>query len=253
MSRIIKSTQCIIENAPCAVDIDKAIENLPPPEIEKEDEINQEELRTEIAREKEEILGKARQEVATMKEKATQEVDKIKAAAQKEALAIKEKAAVEGREAGYQEGLATAKNEQLTNLTGAIELVGETQTSLAERLAASEAELLRLALAIAEKIVETELQTKPAQIVAIVRQALKKVETASKVQIRINPEELAFLEESQAALNATFSLPKQISLLADPAIDKGGCFIDTECGQVDARLQSRLELLTQELLKVGKN
>ena len=39
---------------------------------------------------------------------------------------------------------------------------------------------------------------------------------------------------------------------ADPGIGTGGCFIETELGNIDARLKTQLQLVLVELLKVGR-
>jgi flagellar assembly protein FliH len=100
-----------------------------------------------------------------------------------------------------------------------------------------EREIVKLAVAVAKKIVHREIHADPDVIQTLVRIALGHVAEKSAVTIHLNPADYDFLMERR------FELPqseaRDISLLADKSIDRGGCLIQTACGDIDARIEEK--------------
>jgi flagellar assembly protein FliH len=185
----------------------------------------------------EQILSEARAQASLLVEKAKQE-----------AVGLKEKAQQTGRE----QGLADSKTKWAQHLTTALALLASAEEEHRQRILASEAELLGLAVAIAEKIIGTALQLDPAIQLQLVKTALAQVATASVITMKINPEDGPWFKENVTQLEAWFKEPKQIEINEDASIARGNIYLQTEHGNVDSRIKSQLELIMNELLKVGQ-
>jgi flagellar assembly protein FliH len=97
-----------------------------------------------------------------------------------------------------------------------------------------EQEVVRLALAVSKKIVHREIQVDHDIIQTLVRVALSHVAEKSAVVIHLNPVDYGYLVEKKDELSQ--SEGRDISLLADRSVERGGCLIQTECGDIDARI-----------------
>ncbi len=112
--------------------------------------------------------------------------------------------------------------------------VGKFRASLYTQV---EREVVRLAVEVAKKIVHREIQADPDIIQTLVRVALSHVAEKSAVTIHLSPTDYSYLLEQRSELSQTEG--RDISLLADKSIERGGCLIQTECGDVDARVEER--------------
>ncbi len=100
-----------------------------------------------------------------------------------------------------------------------------------------EREVVKLAVAVAKKIIHREIQADPDIIQTLVRVALSHVAEKSAVTVHLNPVDYNYLLERRAELSQ--SEGRDISLLADKSVERGGCLIQTECGDIDARIEEK--------------
>ena len=100
-----------------------------------------------------------------------------------------------------------------------------------------EHEVVKLAVEVAKKIVHREIQADPDIIQTLVRVALSHVAEKSAVTIHLSPTDYNCLLERRAELSQAEG--RDISLLADKSIERGGCLIQTECGDIDARIEEK--------------
>lgn len=199
-----------------------------------------------------EVIKKAQHEADEAISQAKQEAENIITQARRQAEELKTEAHKEGLAAGHQEGLAKAKQEIEANLRDSLNILSQAEEERVQRIASSEAELLKLVTGIAEKIIGSELKSHPEQIVFIVKEALSRVATANSIIVKINPEDLQIIRENLPALQEVFDEPKTIAIKEDQTILPGDCFIETENGKVDARIKSQLERIMNEILKAGQ-
>lgn len=158
---------------------------------------------------------------------------------------IETEAYIRGFNKGERAGIdaAAEKIESLhAMLAGAIEQLDRVQKQIRQD---SEKEVVELALAVSERIVRQELATKRETIVDVVREALKKVDHQQAVVIRLNPADMPFIDASRLQVSdpAGQANSIRVRLEADETIGSGGCFIETESGDVDARIETQLDII----------
>lgn len=198
------------------------------------------------------IITDANQEATKIVEEANQKVGVMLEEANQQIADIKDKAYQEGLSAGREAALATAKEELAEHFHQALTLIGEIESERIERVGSSEPELLKLAVAIAGKIIGEEIRLDRSCQVQIVHEALLKASTANSIVLRVHPDDMQFIKDNFPRLQSAFSSPKPLEIKEDSGIPTGNCFIETDRGNLDARIQSQLEQIMTELLKVGK-
>lgn len=109
-------------------------------------------------------------------------------------------------------------------------------------------QLVQLAVALAERILEREVQLDPTVVATTARAALERIVDAERVLLRVNPTDLAVLRERKADYLAEFEQIETIEFSPDPEIPSGGCIAATEQLEIDARLSEQLYTMMAQML-----
>lgn len=162
-------------------------------------------------------------------------LDAIAKVAQEEGFA-------QGQTEGYQAGLRQAQ--------GVIErlnlLVSHLSRPLAELDAEVEHALTQLAVQVARKLVNEDLQLHPEHVAGAVHQAIAALAgTPRDLKIHVHPEDATILRDT-----LTPATDARWTLVPDGALSRGDCRVVTEAGQVDGRLDTRQANIANALLGV---
>lgn len=110
--------------------------------------------------------------------------------------------------------------------------------------------VLETSFAIAEKIIRREVE-KDSTIINLIENCLKKVLTANEILIRLNPGDFEVVTNDLKEINKSIDVSK-IRFEKDEAIEKGGCLVETEIGNADARISSQLNELKRKLKEINE-
>jgi type III secretion protein L len=113
---------------------------------------------------------------------------------------------------------------------------------------ATEPEIVKLAVRVAERIIGAELATHDETILRIVAKAVEQLRQSKELVIRANPDDVEVLRREKRKLLEHIGRLKDIAFREDPSVARGGCIIETESGTVDAQLATQVELLERALL-----
>jgi flagellar assembly protein FliH len=154
---------------------------------------------------------------------------------------------LEAHQAGLREGEASGRNRAAAELEPVLERLARSITDLAglrPRLRReAEADLLRLALAIARRILRRELAIDPDAIHGLVLGALEKLQGQEIWKVRVHPSHAPLLG---AALKQ--SRPGgQVEVIADPSTEPGAVLFETDRGSLDASTESQLQEIERGL------
>ena len=145
----------------------------------------------------------------------------------------------QGEKAGMEIGQQKAEM-LMSRYSESIAELGKLRSAIYTRV---EHEVVKLAVEVAKKIVHREIQVDKDIIQTLVRVALTHVAEKSAVTIHLSPQDYSYLLEHRAELAQTEG--RDIALLADKSIDRGGCLIQTECGDIDARVEEKFREVEQ--------
>jgi len=118
-----------------------------------------------------------------------------------------------------------------------------------EVLTNSTDDMLRLVLAIAEKVIRREVQTDPSIILTTLEAALQAAIHADSYHVKVHPDDLAMVMEKKSLFMASISGLKNITMEGDATVSRGGCLVESELGQVDASIDGQLGELRDILLE----
>jgi flagellar assembly protein FliH len=118
--------------------------------------------------------------------------------------------------------------------------------------AQAERDVVKLALEVAKKVVHREVQIDREIIQTLVRVALSHVAVKSAVTIHLHPADYSFMLEQRAALMRPGESEREMVLLADKSIERGGCLIETECGDIDGRIEEEFREVERTFFSGGE-
>ena len=151
----------------------------------------------------------------------------------------------QGLKDGEQKGLELASR-QIEPLIAGIKQAVNKLTALGEETYQQiETEVVELALAIARKVICREVSMDKETVVCVAREALAKVEDPGKIKIKMNPADLRFINETKYQLANLIDGVNSVTIEAEENIQSGGCVIETDLGEIDARIEKQLQAVEE--------
>ncbi|MCA9259719.1 MAG: hypothetical protein KDA61_10990 [Planctomycetales bacterium] len=171
--------------------------------------------------------------------------------ARSEAEAVRREAQEAGRaaaEAAVEEILDKKVSQQMATLLPAMQkAVAQVNDSRHDWLRHWEETGLQLALAIAERIVRSELSRRPEISVEWLREALQLSAGAGEITIRLNPQDEGTLSRHVDQLAAIFAPNASTHVVPDPNVSLGGCRLETRFGAIDQTIETQIARIAEEL------
>jgi flagellar assembly protein FliH len=168
-----------------------------------------------------------------------------------------QKGLTEGNAQGHQEGQCAAEkvfNERLGRIQEIVRKSVE-KIALAHNRVLSDAHhmILKMSLALAQKIVAEDLKLSPDHILAVVKRTLTFVADRERIVIRVAPSLCETVLNNKTLWTPDGDQQSTISVIADPSIESGGCIVESNSGCADARLGVAFAELTELVEKFWEN
>lgn len=180
------------------------------------------------------------------------EAAQIIADARAEAVKIKAQAADAGKQAAMQAveaSVRTRLDQQLQSLLAALK---QATAGIAQSRQAWqqhwETHAVRVATAIAARVIRREVAQSPDISLDLVREALQLAAGSGRIIVRLSPADHAAVAGQAEQLTRELNLVAPAQFVADAAISPGGCRVETQFGAIDNQIQTQLARLTEELL-----
>lgn len=153
----------------------------------------------------------------------------------------------QGKSRGFQDGIA--KTTDLESLLNEIN-----STLISERdnlLARSEEVITRLVIEVAEAVIgEAVMKSSKELLDYNLKRCLEVLGGSGKVTVRINPSDYEFAEEELLGKLRSDIDRFVFQFEPDPTISPGGCFIESDGGAIDARVESQFEQIKNSFLQL---
>ena len=174
----------------------------------------------------------------------------VRAADEREAQAL-EAGRTDAYRAGFLEGaavtqaeanrvVASLQAEAAESAAGAAAQAVDLRRRLREQM---EADLVRLAIAVARRVLRRELSVDPDALLGIVKAAVGRIAARELLAIRVAPSDAPRVAARLGAL----LLPDRVEVVADSALTSGSVVFDTTRGQYDASVDTQIEEIDRGL------
>ena len=146
---------------------------------------------------------------------------------------------------GEKDGFEFGEKKAIKVLENIENLFSEIDSLKHDVLKQYEREIIDLIFAVAEKIVHHEITSKPSVIKNAIFDALELAVEKSKVVFNVNPDDYDYVEKLRPELFNRNKGLKSIVVSSDPGVSRGGCYLETSYGNIDATIESKLEKIYQ--------
>ncbi len=195
------------------------------------------------------ILKSAKEQSLLEKEQAVSELENWKRIQQEKVMQDLEDIKQQGFRSGFEQGKQEAESEYTSKIQLSQELLTKAYQEKKEIINESEPFVIDLAVQIASKIIQKELEAKPEVLIEMIKQNLVYSNERSMISICVSPEDFTFVQNQRNQLLESLEGQVEVKILPEHSIEKGGCVIRTSYGSIDARLDVQLKEIKQALLK----
>ncbi len=196
--------------------------------------------RQEAEEETKRIISEANSEAEAAIKTASDEVEIIRKNAYDEGY-------LEGSERGYDEGRAEVER-LIKHLHMIIDKSIEKRKEIIDE---SETQLINLVLLIARKVVKVISENQKNVVINNVIQALRKMKSRGDVIIKVNMEDVDLTSDHVQEFMKIVENIRSITVIEDSTVDKGGCVIETDFGQIDARIASQFREIEEKIIELA--
>jgi flagellar assembly protein FliH len=161
-----------------------------------------------------------------------------------------------GYEVGYQEGAIEAEKVTKASYT---DMITESQTILEQAyrlkeqiIQESEPFLIELSCAIAEKVIQRQLNLEPGWIVEYVQGILARRREKGLISICVAPQHFTFIQDAKDEFMLHIDSQAELQILPDATVSDQGCVIRSPFMSVDARIDTQLTEIKKALQLIAK-
>lgn len=201
-----------------------------------------------------------RQEADNVVAQARRSAEDLVAEARREADLIRNQAHGQAREAGLQD--ARQEIERQATVLANRHLEEQLQTALPALKSAAEAlqaerdrwlirweqTAVRVGVAIAEKLLKSQIAARPELAAGMISDALRLAAGQPRLTVYLHPDDLAAWGAQGPRIVESLTACADSTLVADAEVSRGGCRIETLHGEIDGRVETMLERLAHELM-----
>lgn len=183
------------------------------------------------------------EELTAERERVKQEAEEIRKHAESEAAKIREDAYREAFEKGEKDGESAGRekyDEAIQRVEGLLREIQDQREGLNKEY---EKDLLPLIKSMVDRLVNHEVSINPLVIQACLRKAMGFVVENSAVKVHLHPDDFNRIKEAGLEDPALLEGKSRVQLIEDPNITMGGCFLESDFGEIDASLDSYRERL----------
>ncbi|MFO0904550.1 MAG: FliH/SctL family protein [Pirellulales bacterium] len=126
-------------------------------------------------------------------------------------------------------------------------LLDEWSRTQREWVARWEQDAVRLACAMASRIVRRTAVAEPEIALGLIRESLEMASGRRRIRLQLHPDDLALLADGIRQVLVARGIQSEVELQADSALERGSCRVLTEHGEIDQRWSTQLARVAEEL------
>ena len=148
---------------------------------------------------------------------------------------------------GYQEGIERADQETASLIATAERIAVEAARERASLLQAAEGDIVELAIAIAQRLVNASIDVEPERVVDVCRGAMRRAFQREVLTVLAHPDDLELLRTAGPQLASELGGIHQLDFVEERRLDRGGVIIRTPAGEIDATFDGKAQVIEESL------
>ncbi|WP_164931433.1 FliH/SctL family protein [Longirhabdus pacifica] len=226
------------------------------------------ELEQEIAEMKQVKMEEVKQEVERKMKQAEQQAHKRMEQAQAEIERwweekreedaqwieqCRQEAAEEGYKDGFQKAEGNVQEQYADTLEQAASIIQYAHKQKQSIIDEAEPFLVEVSIAIAEKVMNKELEANSEWILDMIKHALEKQREKGIISVCVSPSHYQYINDAKEELKLNMDAQTELQVVPDYSVKDAGCIIRSSNGSIDATIDTQLKEVKQKLMQVAKS
>jgi len=165
----------------------------------------------------------------------------------------REAAQAAGYEAGFAEGMMAADNETASLIATAEQIGLHVAQERQRLLAEAEGEIVDLAIAIAQRVVNAAIDVKPEYVVDVCRGAMRKAFQRETLVVRAHPDDLEMLRAAGPQLAEELGGVQHLEFIEERRVNRGSLIVRTPAGEIDATFEGKTDKIVDSLRELVRS
>lgn len=119
----------------------------------------------------------------------------------------------------------------------------ELREQYSQQIESLESVAVQLAMTATEHILGQEIHENTQLAVHQVKKAIAEIHGIRDIRVRIHPSSFEALTDAKSSLVEGSGSVQSIEIISDPAVESGGCILETAIGTVDAQFRTQMRLV----------
>jgi len=118
-----------------------------------------------------------------------------------------------------------------------------------DMIAKNQKKIIELISKMTHKVLLKSLEFDNEAVKRSILEAFTYITEPEDVTININPEDYDYIEASKDDFFNMFRSLKQVTVVATPSVNRGGCRLETQSGEIETDVESRFEAVAHSIRK----
>lgn len=150
----------------------------------------------------------------------------------------------DGRKKAFEENASMIES-QMAELTELIQGIASVKLEI---LSQNESHMVKLLFHMASRLAMKEIENDEAAVIEVIRSAVSLAQEEENVRIQLSPSQLEFIETLKKQTGREFDFLKKIRFEPNAEVKSGGCVVETNYGEIDARIETRISQLWDSMV-----
>lgn len=224
-------------------------------ELDVETRDRKESILQEAERTAQDLVREAREAAAEMRAEAEREIEAWWQSRRADDEQAAQDAAKRGYDDGYQAGLQQGQEEAKqawdSRMEEARRTVEQAYAAKENIIAEAETFVVDLSCSIAGKLMSEHLAAAPETSKKLFAQALSRRREQGVITLCVSPDQFAFVQAAKDELSLALDAQAELQIVPDATVEPGGCIVRSSFGSIDARIDTQLASVREELLRIA--
>jgi len=153
-----------------------------------------------------------------------------------------------GYDEGYQKGLKEGQREAQKVIDNFASVIKETIAQREALYNEARSKVVEMIIKVSKKATCDAARVDHEITATIINDAIDKLVDKTKIKVKVHPDHLPLIEQQIDRFKGESTAVKEIIIEPDKRVRYGGCFIETPTGDIDARVDSQLDVITGAIL-----
>lgn len=154
----------------------------------------------------------------------------------------------EGRRVGHAEAIESTREQAMEVVQAWQASLQAFETARAKMIDAAREDVIRFAVAFAERVTRRMIQLDPRAIEPIIADALGLVMAGSTISVRLASADAELAREVIGPILERLGHSRDAEIVEDAALQRGACVVRTQAGVIDASVEVMIERMVRQLL-----